>query len=185
MSLYQQWVDLMDGQTQETFQDFWKKYSDTETRIYQHILAAGDSHLTGRVSDLITKFDAEPAIFMGFLDGINTSLKNSLDLESINEDSQIDLDIDFEKLYFNMHKAEADYLYSLTEWDGVLSADRRAEITREYKRSRPSARKKNREGTILVLAVQVKNTKNAAVPTNNFKEVYAAGSAAADCISIC
>lgn len=60
MSLYQQWVDLMDGQTQETFQDFWKKYSDTETRIYQHILAAEDGHLTGRVSDLITKFDAEP-----------------------------------------------------------------------------------------------------------------------------
>ncbi len=142
MSLYQQWVDLMDGQTQETFQDFWKKYSDTETRIYQHILAAGDSHLTGRVSDLITKFDAEPAIFMGFLDGINTSLKNSLDLESINEDSQIDLDIDFEKLYFNMHKAEADYLYSLTEWDGVLSADRRAEITREYKRSKTIRKEK-------------------------------------------
>ena len=38
---------------------------------------------------------------------------------------------------------------------------------------------------ILVLAVQVKNTKNAAAPTSNFKEVYAAGSAAADWRSIC
>ncbi len=142
MSLYKQWVDLMEGQTQDTFQDFWKKYSDTETRIYQHILAGKDNHLSGLAGDLIKEFNAEPAIFMGFLDGINTSLNESLDLESIDEDSQIDLDIDFEKLYFNMHKAEADYLYSLPEWDGVLSQERREEITKEYKRSKTVRKEK-------------------------------------------
>ena len=34
MSLYKQWVDLMEGQTEETFEAFWEEYSGTETRIY-------------------------------------------------------------------------------------------------------------------------------------------------------
>lgn len=39
-------------------------------------------------------------------------------------DSEIDLDIDFEKLYFNMHKADADYLWGLDEWNDVLSEEK-------------------------------------------------------------
>ena len=27
MSLYKQWVDLMEGQTDETFEAFWEEYS--------------------------------------------------------------------------------------------------------------------------------------------------------------
>lgn len=136
MGLLQQWVDLMDGQTQDTFRDFWKEYSETETKVYRHILASGDNHLHGVFSELVKQFDVNPVIFMGFLDGINTSLNNEQDLESVKEDSEINLDIDFEKLYFNMHKAEADYLYGLPEWDGILSQERRAEITKDYKRSK-------------------------------------------------
>ena len=37
MSLYKQWLDLMEGQTDETFEAFWKEYSETETRVYAHI----------------------------------------------------------------------------------------------------------------------------------------------------
>ena len=49
---------------------------------------------------------------MGFLDGINTSLRQELDFENFDESSQVTLDIDLEKLYFNMLAADADYLYS-------------------------------------------------------------------------
>ena len=37
MSLYKQWLDLMEGQTDETFEAFWKEYSETETRVYAQI----------------------------------------------------------------------------------------------------------------------------------------------------
>ena len=50
-------------------------------------------------------------------------------------DSEVTLNIDWEKLYFNMHKATADWLYNLKQWDGILSEERREEITREYKYS--------------------------------------------------
>ena len=136
MTLYKQWVDLMEGQTEETFEEFWKEYSDTETKIYEHILANKDVHLAGTFNELVSKFDANPVIFMGFLDGINTSIKTANDLETITEDTNLDLDVDFEKLFFNMLKADADYLYTLPQWDDVLSEERRIEIVKEYKRSK-------------------------------------------------
>ena len=136
MSLYKQWVDLMEGQTEETFEAFWEEYSETETKIYTHILENKDTHLAGKFSDLVAQFEANPVIFMGFLDGIQTSLNNPFDLEKIDEDSEIDLDIDFEKLFFNMLKAEAEYLYTLPQWENILSEEKMIEIIKDYKRSK-------------------------------------------------
>lgn len=136
MSLYKQWVDLMEGQTKETFEAFWEEYSETETKIYTHILENKDTHLAGKFSDLVAQFEANPVIFMGFLDGIQTSLNNPFDLEKIDEDSEIDLDIDFEKLFFNMLKAEAEYLYGLPQWENILTEEKMIEIIKDYKRSK-------------------------------------------------
>lgn len=136
MTLYKQWLDLMDSQTEETFENFWKEYSETETRIYEYILANKETNLAGIFSDLVKKFDANPVIFMGFLDGINTSLNKANDLEKIKEDTSLDLDVDFEKLFFNMLKADAEYLYTLPQWDDVLSEERRIEIVKEFKHSK-------------------------------------------------
>ena len=129
MSLYKQWVDLMEGQTDETFDAFWKEYSETETRIYTHILESKEPRLAGKFSELTAKFEADPVIFMGFLDGIQTSLNNPMELEAVNEDTEIDLDIDFEKLFFNMLKADADYLY-------IFSEEKIMQIIKDFKRSK-------------------------------------------------
>lgn len=70
MTLYKQWQNLMESQTEQTFEAFWKEYSETETKIYAHILSNKDIHLAGTFSELTEKFDANPVIFMGFLDGM-------------------------------------------------------------------------------------------------------------------
>ena len=136
MSLYKQWLDLMEGQTDETFEAFWKEYSETETRVYAHILESKEPRLTGKFSELTAKFEADPVIFMGFLDGIQTSLNNPFELDAVTEDTDIDLDIDFEKLYFNMLKADADYLYTLKAWEGIFSEDKIMQIIKDFKRSK-------------------------------------------------
>ena len=136
MSLYKQWVDLMEGQTDETFDAFWKEYSETETRIYTHILESKEPRLAGKFSELTAKFEADPVIFMGFLDGIQTSLNNPMELEAVNEDTDIDLDIDVEKLFFNMLKADADYLYTLKAWEGIFSEEKIMQIIKDFKRSK-------------------------------------------------
>ena len=136
MSLYKQWVDLMEGQTDETFEAFWEEYSSTETRIYEHILAHKDEHLKGKFSDLVEQFKADPVIFMGFLDGINESIETKQELEGFDEESEIELKIVPETLFYNMLKADADYLYGLEQWMDILGEDKIREIVKEYKASK-------------------------------------------------
>ena len=47
MTLYKQWVELMESQTDETFEEFWEEYSDAESRLYAHILENADKHFAG------------------------------------------------------------------------------------------------------------------------------------------
>lgn len=136
MTLFEKWESLIDNQTDETFPEFWEKYSTTEKSIYIKILDNPSEKVTGTVKDLVAKYGADPEIFMGFLDGINSSLNNEQDFKSFDENSMVILDIDFEKLYYNMLVAEADYLYSLPQWDTVISLDAKESITTSYKRSK-------------------------------------------------
>ena len=136
MSLYQEWVDLYEGQTNETFQKFWNEYSAAETKIYTELLSSPESKYEGVVKDKAAELDIDIKLFMGFLDGINDSLKESLDIENIEPDTQFSLDVDYEKLYFNMLDAKADYLYTLPQWDAILTEEKRAEITKAFKKSK-------------------------------------------------
>ena len=136
MSLYAEWEKAMTSQTDDTIQDFWKKYSGTEKKIYQDILANYTVTPEGKIGDMIAKYEADPVIFMGFLDGINSSLKQELDLDKLDEESEIKLDIDLEKLLFNMYKADAQYLYELPEWLNIFPEEKIEEIHKSYKNSR-------------------------------------------------
>ena len=73
---------------------------------------------------------------MGFIDGINDSLKNQYDLETLEADSKLELDINLETLYYNMLDAKAEYLYTLPQWDGIFSEEKREEIQKQYKESK-------------------------------------------------
>ncbi len=146
MTLYKQWNKLMDGQTQETIDSFWEKYADTEKRIYQDILANHKTRPAGKVADMIAKYEADPVIFMGFLDGINSSLNSALELEDISEDSEIELDIDLKKLLFNMFKANADYLYGLKEWEEIFTEEEYSAINNDFRRSRTVVRAERKIG---------------------------------------
>ena len=137
MGLYEKWDDLTKSfQNKKMADEFWKEYFAAEQKNYEKILESGINLYEGTVSELAGQFDMDNKIFMGFLDGINTSLTEPLDLESLEEDTPVRLEIDFEKLFWNMHEAKADWLYSLEQWEGVLPADKRGEISRSYSKSK-------------------------------------------------
>ncbi len=142
MGLYKEWTNLLQKQTDATFKEFWEEYSGAETVIYKDILANKTTKFEGKVSELAAKYEVREIIFMGFLDGISTSLNNEIDLDAIEADSDICLDIDFEKLFFNMLKADADYLYTLEEWDDIYDDEKKAEIATAYRRSRTVVKEK-------------------------------------------
>ncbi len=137
MSLFKEWKDLIDAQTEDTYEEFWKEYSDAEIKIYGDLLSHKDEVIKGKYSELVEKYQVRPVMFTGFLDGVNSSLKDGeMDLDSLNEDTEISLDIDFEKLFFNMLAADAGHLAGLDEWNDVLSEERRREIYKDFKRSK-------------------------------------------------
>ncbi|HHY81907.1 MAG TPA: SEC-C domain-containing protein [Clostridiales bacterium] len=137
MSLYKRWNELVEShQTQNDVKSFWKHYFDKEKDNYAAILSEGLWVLEGSVKDLADRFNMDPVMFTGFLDGINTSLTTQLNIDELEEDTNITLTIEPEKLYFNMLDAKADWLYNLPQWDGVLSAERRREINQEYRASK-------------------------------------------------
>lgn len=137
MSLYTDWQNAaQQNRTQEEYNHYWKTYFAAETENYKKILSAHDTPFAGTLKELSETFGMEPYVFTGFLDGINSSLANGeLDLDSLDENSEVRLDVDFEQLYLNMHRAKADWLFNLPEWDGVLSEEKRRELTKEYWKS--------------------------------------------------
>lgn len=142
MNLYEQWQDLIEHQTDATFKTFWEKYSSTEKKIYSDILEQPKEKVTGIFKELAEKYQADPVIFMGFLDGINTSLNKEQEFKSLEEDSSIELDINYEKLFFNMLEAKADYLYSLPQWDQILTEEQKQEIIKTHKKSKTVVKEK-------------------------------------------
>lgn len=137
MSLFNKWEELAEAdRSQEEYEEFWKEYFKKEESNYKYILENKLDVISGRTDQLAEKFNMDTITFAGFLYGINTSLVNPVDLDSLSEDTEIKLQIDFEKLYFNMLDAKADWLYNLSEWDGILSQEKKAEIAKEYKKSK-------------------------------------------------
>lgn len=137
MSLHEQWRSLAEQERSEhDSQAFWDAYFAAETESYKKILANYKEPYAGKLSELAETFGMDEVTFLGFLDGINTSLKKELKLDKLMSASNVVLDVDFEKLYFNMHGAKADWLYDLPEWNEILTGERRAEIKREYRESK-------------------------------------------------
>ena len=68
--------------------------------------------------------------------GLLTGLKAPNPIETMEKDTTVTIDIDLEKLYYNMVACRADWLYNLPQWDNLLSEDKRAELYKSQKTSR-------------------------------------------------
>ena len=133
MSLYDGWQAMMQDTETPEFAEFWNTYIATEKEAYRKILSDTAVIFSGKASELAETFGMDERIFAGFLYGINDSLTERIDVPSVEADTEITLSIDFEKLYYNMHAAKADWLYNLKEWNGVLTEEKRKEITKQYR----------------------------------------------------
>lgn len=136
MSLYKDWTDMVVEYVKEKGEKaFWQEYGNIETGIYKDLLSNHKEIKKTTIKELASKYDTTAEFVMGFVDGINDSLRSSYDLEAIDENTELVFDIDLEKLYFNMLDAKADYLYNLPQWEGIFSEEKRKEIQKEYRQS--------------------------------------------------
>ena len=114
---------------------FWGTYFQIEKEIYEQLLSNPDEEVKGTVKELAEKYGQEVLTMVGFLDGINESLKEPNPIEEMEADTVVKLPIDLESLYYHMVEAGADWLYELPEWDELLTPERRKELYREQKKS--------------------------------------------------
>ncbi len=122
--------------TQKEANEFWAKYFTIEKGIYEKILAEPDVVVEGTVKELAEKYGVDPLVMVGFLDGINDSLKNPNPIETMTEDTVVNLGYDAELLYKNMVEAKAEWLYTLDAWNTLIpSEERRKELYKEQKSS--------------------------------------------------
>ena len=137
MALLDTWRDMAYNECMDngTLQRFWAAYFDKETAIYTDILKNHDTVVKGTVKELAEKYGVDIMTMTGFLDGINDSLKEANPIETMEEDTLVQLGYDAELLYKNMVAAKADWLYELEEWNAIWDEDRRKELYKEQKSS--------------------------------------------------
>ena len=138
MTLLENWRNLAygDGLDDKKKEELWSGYFTIEKGIYEQILANPAEVVEGTVKELAEKYDTEVMIMTGFLDGINESLKGYENpIETMDEDTKVKIEIDPEKLYYNMVEAKAEWLYGLPQWEQLLPEEKKKELYKKQKAS--------------------------------------------------
>ena len=137
MSLYTQWTEMVVDYVKTKGEEaFWVEYSKLEKGIYKELLANHKEIRKTTINKLAKEHNSTVEFTMGFMDGINDSLKNQYDLETVDADTELVFDINLETLYFNMLDAKAEYLYTLPQWEGIFSEEKRNEIQKQFRESK-------------------------------------------------
>ena len=137
-TLLETWRNLAygDGLDDKKKEELWTNYFTIEKGIYEKILSNPTEVVEGTVKELAEKYGTEVLIMTGFLDGINESLKGYENpIDTMTEDTVVKIEIDPEKLYYNMVEAKASWLYELPQWSEILSAETRTELYKKQKAS--------------------------------------------------
>ena len=126
---------LLQESDKAQLQKFWTNYFLIEKGIYEKLLTNPDEVVRGTVKDLADKFEVDVMTMVGFLDGINDSLKVQNPIEEMDENTEVNLGFDKEMLYKNMVDAKADWLYELPQWDEIFTEEQKKELYKEQKKS--------------------------------------------------
>lgn len=137
MALLQEWQKIAYNEKTDKgkLQKFWNDYFLLEKGIYEQLLSSPTEQVEGTVKELAEKYGISIMEMTGFLDGINESLVEANPIETMDEDTHVNLIFDKEKLYKNMVDAKADWLYELPQWDAIFDEETKKALYLEQKKS--------------------------------------------------
>ena len=124
MALLQEWREYAyseEMQNSKEGQKLWENYFTLEKGIYEKLLANPSEIVEGTVQELADCYEVPLSMMVGFLDGINDSLKEANPIDEMEKDTQVKLDI--------------DWLYTLPQWNDILPEDKRKELYKKQKNS--------------------------------------------------
>ena len=82
-----------------------------------------------------TYFNIEKNIYEQLLENPDDSLKVPNPIETMDENTKVNLAFDKEALYKNMVDAKADWLYNLPQWDKIFTEEKKKALYMEQKKS--------------------------------------------------
>ena len=136
MNLYESWMNKAFSKEGRSVEAVWEQYLPREQKIYEYIIGEKVTKVEGKVSELAERFSMTAEEIVAFVDGINEALPRPYDMLALTEDTDVIIDIDFEKLFKKMVEYKAEHLYSLPQWDGIFDEETRKKLTLEQKKSR-------------------------------------------------
>ena len=136
MSLYESWITKAFNQEGRSVDAVWNVYLPKEQKIYEYILGEKVTEIKGTVTELSKRFDMTCEEIVAFIDGINEALPEMLEVNELDENSDVQLAIDFERLFKKMVEYKAEHLYTLPQWNEIFDEAKQKELTLEQKKSR-------------------------------------------------
>ena len=140
MTLFELWNNYGEDAKERSVEEYKKvveNYLGRERDVYAQLLSNTEEIVEGTIADLGKRFNMDEVEFLGFVDGINSSLVNGeYDLTNFTGESSVRLEFDLKKLYWNMLDAKAEWLYNLPQWNTLLTDIERATKKREYNKTK-------------------------------------------------
>ena len=136
MTIYEQWLTKAFTREGRTVEAVWDVYLPAEQKVYEYILSEKVTNISGTVKEIAERFDLTIEFAVAFIDGINDILPTPYEINTVEEDTPISIDIDFEKLYKKMVEYKAEHLYVLPQWDNIFTKAEQDKLYKEQRMSR-------------------------------------------------
>lgn len=133
MSLYENWIRSSYDNQGRSLKSFWNIYMPKEQAIYEDIIGNKIEAIEMPLNALAEKYNMQDYEIVGFIDGINGGLKEEINVEELENTSDIKLEIDFEALYKKMVEYKAEHLYTLSQWDNIFDEETRKRLTHDQR----------------------------------------------------
>ena len=127
MALLQEWQKIAYDENADKgkLQRFWNDYFLLEKGIYEQLLSNPDEKVKGTVKELAEKYNVSVMEMTGFLDGINDSLVEANPIDTLEEDTTVNLIFDKEKLYRNMMRKRTGCMSFLSGMRSLMQTQRK------------------------------------------------------------
>jgi len=146
MGLQDAWKRISLDTRGEPVKHVWDEYLAKEKVVYANILRNKTTRLEGTVTELAESLRLTPTYMFAFLDGIHEAVEGVPALETIEEDTPVAFDIEYDRLFKQMVEYKADDLYTMPEWNEIFTQERQKELYKEQKSSHTIVRNEAKVG---------------------------------------
>jgi len=146
MPLKDAWKRIAYDVQNQPVKHIWDEYLAKEKAVYINMLKTKNNRIEGTVKEIAEEFKLTTVQTFAFFDGIHECVDNLPPLEEIEEDTQIAINVEFDRLYKQMVEYKADALYNLPEWDNVYTEEEQKQLYTDQKRSHTIVRNEAKVG---------------------------------------